>query len=127
MFGMSDSPLSVKLAQFTGTECWYKHWSQRLLYTDGIDFLQREAKCYWLVDAIASHQSPALDRACDGFQLWILRRDGKDGAILTCQADSDKPALVKQEIEFTDFPADEIHLYVEGVGARKTVLLPSEH
>lgn len=128
MFGLfGDSPLAMKLGHFTGTQCWHQHWLNRFLVTDGIMFLQNEAECGWLVDAIASHQTPALDRTCDGFQLWILRKVGPRCAVLTCQADSNQPALVKQEIEFTDFPLETVHIYVEGTGARKTILLPSEH
>jgi hypothetical protein len=37
--------------------------------------------------------------------------------------DSDEPDLVRQEIEFTDFPMSSVEVWVEG----GVTLLPSEH
>jgi hypothetical protein len=106
----------------TGTEDYHLHNFRRLVYTDGIKQLCEEGGnqgAYWIVDAIASHQSDTLDRKSGGFQVWILKKKG-DGATLTCQADTGTPFLVKQEIEYTDFfkhiPETEIKIYVEGTG-----------
>ena len=109
----------LDLNQFTGSEFIYKHWSGRLQYTDGIRYLAGEAKAYWLIDAIASYQDGKLP---DDFQLWELIVQN-DKAVLTCRADSNLPALVTQNIEFTDFPLQSIKLYVES----GVLLLPSEH
>ncbi|AFZ01593.1 DUF6876 family protein [Calothrix sp. PCC 6303] len=45
----------AQLNQFTGSTTLYKHWLG-LKYTDGIKYLADEASCYWLLDAIFSHQ-----------------------------------------------------------------------
>ena len=95
---------------FYGTSQWYRHIFGRLIYTDGIHFLTENGAA-WLVDAIASYQGAKLDKQTEGFQLWKLKvTDGS--AILTCQADSNTPNLVRQKIPYTDFPLAEITLYV---------------
>lgn len=111
-----------ELSQFCGTENWTR-WSPlfpSFTLTDGAKYLANKAEAYWLMDAIASHQTNSKVRK-EGFQLWVLKVANGKG-VLTCQADSDKPALVKQEI-FTDFPLNEIKLYfIDGV-----IMLPSEY
>jgi len=118
------------LTHFYGTTAYYKHWTPHLVFTDGVRYLA-ENGAMWLVDAIASYQ-PQLsgNQRLQEFQLWNLKLDGNGGAVLTCQEDSNQPNIVKQEIEYTDFPFA-IKLYVEpGSFAGKPVrvlLLPSEH
>jgi hypothetical protein len=115
------------LKQFYGTEQWYRHWTRRLIYTDGIQFLVEHGAA-WLVDAIASHQThPALQKGLlHDYQLWELQVNlGNRTAVLTCRADTDAKPVIEQKIEFTDFPLDHITLYVER-GEELTLLLPSE-
>jgi hypothetical protein len=138
---MTPAELEAGLRQFTGTEQWYRHWTGRILYTDGVKYLADNAEAYWLVDAIASHQLDPKVRG-EGFQVWILRTFG-DGlgsrrAVLTCYSDYDesgmtayqnyeKYGLVEQRIEFTDFPLAKMRLWVEGGPEQPVILLPSEH
>lgn len=123
------------LSQFTGSETFTRHWSRRLIFTEGVKFLAENAAsgsgAYWLIDAIASHQieikTLANKRDRDDlrdFQVWELKLNGKGGATLTCRADSDRKPAVTQEIEFTDFEFD-IKLWVER-GEEMTLMLPSE-
>ena len=128
--------LEDNLAQFSGSEQWYKHFSGRLIYTDGIDYLAREAGAFWLIDAIASHQ-PQISRIASkqqrtdilDFQIWVLRKTPQlrwpKAAKLTMHADLPGEAIVTQIIEFTDFPLDEITLYLEA-GEYPTLMLPGE-
>lgn len=51
----------------------------------------------------------------------------RHSAVLECRADSDRPALVRQEIEYSDFQLDELTLFVEGVAGDRCLLLTSEH
>ena len=110
------------LAQYYGTMQHYQH-PFGLKFTDGVHYLLTNG-AGWLVDAVASYQGePCLDtESLHEFQLWNLKLDGKGGAVLTCQEDSNTPNVVEQKIEYTDFPFD-IKLYVEG----GVLLLPSEH
>jgi hypothetical protein len=42
------------LAQFTGSENWYRHGINRnVLYTDGVQHVAERGGAYWLLDEIA--------------------------------------------------------------------------
>ncbi len=107
------------LAQCNGFEQHYKHWLGRATYSAGVRFVAEAAGAYWLVDAIMSHQSPRLVAACQGLQFWTLSRNKTgSGAKLVCTdggiGGSEPRVLVRQRIEFTDFPLSRIEFYVEG-------------
>ena len=103
------------LEQFTGTEQYYKHWLG-INYTDGVKYLADRAGAYWLIDLIVSY------RRKEPFQIWRLEKKDK-GWLATMQEDSDQPVLVRQEIEYSDFPLDKIELWlIDGV-----LLLKSEY
>ena len=115
------------LANFYGTAHYHRHWTGKLLMTDGVHYLV-ENGASWLVDAIASYQgTEALNtRQLQEFQLWELGvSEGK--AVLTCRVDTGMPPAVYQEIEFTDFPLPYLKLYVEPSEHGPVLLLPSEH
>jgi hypothetical protein len=126
----TSEELKTALSQFHGTENYYTHSVlKNLVFTDGVKFLADEASAYWLIDAIASHQcnqqikqSPDLQ----DFQLWKLEVDGNKG-VLFCYPDSDQPYVVRQEIEFTDFPLNEISFYLQKGSDCKVLMLPSEY
>ena len=115
--------LEADLAQFYGTDNWWRHWTRRITYTDGVKFLAEKAGAYWLIDLVASYQTARLRR--DEFQIWTLKVDRQrtPPAIATCQSDTDKPLLVRQEIDHTDFPLPSIKLWLVS-GA---LMLPSEY
>lgn len=121
---MNANQLQKSLNGFTGTEQYFRHWSG-LLYTDGVKFLAETAQAYWLIDAIASWQKKAIkDKMLRDFQFWSLQtKQGSElkGANLICFRDTDDEAF-RQKIEYTDFPMDEIKLYVEN----GVLMLPSE-
>jgi hypothetical protein len=121
---LETSVLLAHLAHCTGTETYYRHWTQRLVYTDGIKTLADGADAHWLIDAIASHQ-PFLQQqhpqTCN-YQTWTLTVYPARMASLTCTL-NDAPQALRQEILFTDFPLPDIKLYCfDGV-----LLLPSEN
>ena len=109
------------LAQFTGTENYYKYHGG-LVLTDGIKYLADQAGAYWLLDIVASYQRKL---AGVGFQLWRIETCGlgNKSAVVTCREDSDQPDIVKQEIEYTDFPLDSFEFYV----IDNVILLKSEY
>lgn len=111
------------LRAFCGSESLFRHCSGHLLYTEGVQYLAKHGKAYWLIDAIASHQSDVSRRGdLKYFQLWELDKKGQS-AILTCRADTGVEPEVTQEIEYTDFPLPYIKLYVCG----NIVMLPNEY
>ena len=122
----SDPLNASDLAQFTGSDTVYRHWTERLVYTEGVQYLADKGGAYWLIDAVASYQpdkritsSPELV----DFQLWELVVCEDKSAALTVRADSDRPAAITQQIPFTDFPLERVKLYV----CNGTLLLPSEY
>lgn len=117
---MDAAELRRKLSLFSGTDNWHRHLSG-LLFTDGVKFLADEAGAYWLLDLIGSYQKRCRrDPMLRDFQIWELKKTGNTARI-GCLRDVNQPVLA-QDIPFTDFPLDEITLYVEN----ETILLPSE-
>jgi len=124
-----------------GTEGYVLHGLMKNLFlTSGVCWLRERANCFWLIDAIASHQPEVKkDPMLREFQLWELKKDpegeGEHSAILICSRDTDDP-VITQKIPYTDFPLDDegFNFYAEpgvaGVNGKETVLpvlmLPSE-
>lgn len=132
---MNAETLLQNLQHFCGTEQYYKHFLG-IRYTDGVKYLAENAQCYWLIDAIASHQ-PIVNRIqrLREFQLWFLhvgnnhefiKPASNHCAVLTCWEDSpqaETKPVVRQDILFTDFPLAEIKLYVQ----ETVLMLPDEN
>ena len=124
--------LATDLAHFTGTDTYTNinyPWLRgaKFLLTDGSQYLAEQAKAFWLMDAIASHQINK-NVAAEPFQVWTLTVNEKHQAVLTC-SDGSKTELVRQEIPWTDFPLESITLYAaqdEYLGGR-VVMLTSEY
>lgn len=110
------------LAQFTGSEQWYRHGLARnVLYTEGAQYVAEQGGAYWLIDEIAFSQAePAV--AGEEFQVWRLAVNADQTATLTCDDGNDRVVFTKQ-IEYTDFPLPEIRFYF----IDNTLLLPSEY
>jgi len=111
--------IEASLSHFHGSETFYRHWTGRLTYTEGIKHLADAAECYWLIDAI-----------------WYLLLEGQDavpwipvegeGAVLTCWRDTpeeDSLPPIRQNIEFSDFALPQIKLYV----SMGVLMLPAEY
>ncbi|MGV2831989.1 DUF6876 family protein [Myxosarcina sp. GI1(2024)] len=112
------------LDQFTGTTKYYKHWLG-LLYTDGVQYVAKQGKAYWLIDAIAGWQlDPKIKRdpMLRQIQFWKLKVNDNNSAMLICERDAGNVA-VTQEIERTNFPLPEIEFYL----TQKVLMLPSEY
>ena len=115
--------MSLDISQFSGGDDRYEHVTKRLIYTEGVKYVADEAGAYWLIDAIASYQTRELDERTRGFQCWTLAVNRKEStAVLVCD-DGDGNVAVTQAIEYTDFPDEEIKMYV----ANGTLMLPSEY
>jgi hypothetical protein len=117
------------LAHFNGTEQWFRHsLMQNVLYTEGAQYIAEQAEAYWLIDKITAMQlEPAIND--EPFQTWKLTvRDGTADLVCTDGGkEGRRPVIIHTEhITFTDFPLDEIELWVEK-GEHTVILLPSEH
>jgi hypothetical protein len=121
---MNSEELKVHLQQFNGTENYYEHrtlGSNKILLTDGCQFLREIAKCYWLFDVIASYQRK-LKR--EEFQTWTLKKMKKSIGWKITATDGNDKRVVTQTILYSDFTMQEgITLFlIDGV-----VMLPSEY
>jgi hypothetical protein len=111
------------LDQFTGSENWYRHCINRnISFTDGAKFLADQAGAYWLLDEIAIIQPYDIRVAAEEFQVWKLAVRPDHTARLTCD-DGNGHIVFTKELEFTDFPLDEVMLYF----ANNVIHLPSEY
>jgi hypothetical protein len=127
---------AMDLAHFTGSEQFYRHpIFRKVVYTEGVQYLAEKAGAYWLVDAIASHLAlmggerpgQSLAEASDGMLFWKLEKRPDSSCTLSARKDCGLPALVEQEIEYTDFPLDFVEIWTGFDGSYWTLYLPSEH
>jgi hypothetical protein len=110
------------LAQFTGSEQWFRHALVRsVLFTDGAKHVADAGGAYWLLDEIALAQRYKKRVAAEEFQNWTLKVKDDNTARLTCD-DGNGNIVFSKRIPFTDFPLPEISLYF----CNSTILLPSE-
>jgi hypothetical protein len=93
-----------------------------VLFTDGAKYVADEGGAYWLLDEIAIIQPYDKSVAAEKFQVWKLVVRPDRTATLTCEGGNGNIVFTK-EIEYTDFPADEITLWF----ANNVIYLPSEH
>ena len=112
----------AELAQFTGSENWYRHAiNRKVLFTDGAKYVADQAGAYWLLDEIAIGQlEPCI--AAEHFQVWRLAVNADQTGALTCD-DGNGRVVFSKELEYTDFPADGITLWFTNY----TILLPQEY
>jgi hypothetical protein len=119
---MKPTLTAADLRQFTGTGQWFRHGLMRkIVYTEGVQYVADNAGAYWLIDKVATLQLEPKVRAED-WQSWKLTVDDKQAAMLTCD-DGNGNIVYSERIDWTDFPLDQIELWVEG----NVILLPSEH
>jgi len=120
----TESLTKEDLAQFTGSENWYRHGLVRdVLFTDGVKHVADAGGAYWLIDEIALAQRYEKRVAAEEFQHWKLAVDlDKHKGVLTCD-DGNGNIVFSKRIPFTDFPLSEITLYY----VNNTILLPSEY
>lgn len=112
------------LNQFTGGETYHVNPIGKMRYTEGVQYLAENGDCYWLIDAIASYQPKLMKiETFQYMQFWELKVNADKSCVLTCREDSGIEPVVRQEIEYTDFPLAEIKLWVE----QGVLILPSEH
>ena len=110
--------MELNLENFTGTEHYYKHWLGKV-YTDGVKYIADQCGAHWLLDAVFSYKRN------EPLQVWNLKVNQLDNsALLAMVEDKGEPALIRQEIPYTDFPLEEIELWLlDGT----TLILPSEY
>ena len=123
---MTEIAIREELKMFHGTSEYHKHLfpgKSPIILTDGCKYIRDVCKAYWLFDAILSYQCEQILRNVK-FQVWELKRLKVDMSWqLTCREDTDKKPLIRQSIEFSDFPLDYVKIWL----IDKIALLPSEY
>lgn len=122
---------SIDLAHFTGTTAYHKlTMHPRVLFTDGLAYLAREAKCYWLMDVVMSHLATSKKIALEPFVSFSITV-AQDKSALCIFTDGNDLKLAKQKIESTDLPFDKLSFFCQkekqAEGSRWIVMLPSEY
>ena len=112
------------LQSFRGTSKYHEHASigyNRILLTDGCNFVRERFEAYWLFDLILSYQS-FVKFQNNTFQVWRLEKQ-KGGAWLISCTDGNDMVLLVQELEYSDFPIDDFKIWVvDGIA-----MLPTEY
>ena len=123
---MNAQQIQADLAYFKGTTIYYKHifpGKSPIIITEGCNYVREKCHAYWLFDAILSYQDDKRLKDV-GFQIWELKLQEKDLTwLLTCREDKGKPAIIKQEIPYSDFPLQKITIWV----IDNVALLPTEY
>lgn len=111
------------LSQFTGSTNFYRHGLVReVLYTEGVEYVAETAGAYWLLDEIALAQRHVIPVKAEDFQVWDLKVNADESAMLIC-GDGNGRDLYAKRIKFTDFPEPGIRFYY----ANWVIHLPSEY
>lgn len=123
---LTPAEIASRLSQFIGTENYYRHWTGALVYTDGVKAMAELCGAFWLIDAIASWQpSCRRDEMLREMQFWTLKRLGDGTWELQVERDEGDVAF-SQPIEFSDFPMNEMKLWVQA-GSPMVLMLSSEY
>jgi len=123
---METRTIERELKEFHGTTEYHKHLfpgKSPILLTDGCKYIRDVCKAYWLFDAILSYQCEKILKDVP-FQIWELKQLRLDLTWqLTCREDTGKKPLIRQSIQYSDFPLEYIKIWV----IDKVALLPSEY
>ena len=125
---MDANTLRDQLAQFTGSTTFTRHrLLPRMILTEGVRWLADTAGAHWCTDVIASYQhEPHVSG--EHFQAWRLEVDVSTRAavVMMTNGNTDVP-WVQQQIDYTDFPLDDITLWLIAQGDYLILMLPSEY
>ena len=119
---ITKNQLLADLKHFSGSEEFYFNpLFRKFRYTEGVKFLAENANCYWLLDYIFSNQYD-LYLAFEPFQTWKIQVTENHKAVITVE-DGNHKNLKSYNLDFTDFPLDEITLWL----IDNVLLLPNEY
>ena len=119
---MDFEELKANLAQFTGTERYYRI-NRKCVLTDGAKYLAEAAGAYWLMDAAAIY---LMELGTDDWFVLVRLVVNNDNALLTLE-DGNGGIRAKQEIPYTDFPLPEQIIYACWDTEQWVLMLPSEY
>lgn len=120
---ITPAELDAIFTQFTGTT-QYNRINPHVVLTDGAKYLADNAGCYWLMDLIASY---VTQRSYDSQDFVVIKMVVSDKSAVVTLDDGNGNVLATQQIEYTDFPLEQIRLYACRSEQFWVVMLPSEY
>ena len=123
--GRLDSDgLKAELANYSGTEHWYRHMLVRdMLYTDGVQCFAENGGgqgAYWFIDIVATEYWPLLKK--QPFMAIVLSVSENSTAVITVN-DGNGRVIHTRQIDYTDMqPGDWKFFFTDNV-----LLLPGEY
>lgn len=125
---MPRSELETSLSKFIKTENKIEY-SQVFKYaqlSDGAYYLAEQARAFWLMDLISSHQILGKIRNHQ-IQEWKLKRENISSFHLTCENVQTGQTLASLRTWHKDFPLDQIVLYSVWEDQNFVIMLRSEY
>ena len=131
---MNATEIKNQLAQCTGTTKYHRinPFYRKTVLSDGVATMADICKADWLASDICMYATELAKKHEDAryFQTWELTV--KDGKGVLVGGDGNGKVYESHEYSYTDFPLDEITLwvepsYMESEGHLLVVLLPNEH
>lgn len=127
---MQDHFNLSELNQFRGSSCTFQHWgNNRLIYTEGIQYLANKLNCYWLIEEIAYVILPRLLQYHRDYFYCIKIGVNKDSSAIIQTDDGNGNIHFNHNIIWTDFPIfrKEVKFYLCDGGDHYCLMLPSEY
>lgn len=116
-----STDLKSDLAQFTGTEVWYRHSiNRRVMYSEGVKYFADKAGCYWLLDILATQ--PEILKQAEEFASIRLQVADDMSANLSV-TDGNDTTVYTRRIGFTDCPEGDWEFFF----INNVIMLPSEY
>lgn len=115
--------LRADLANFYGTEKWYRHALVRsMLYTDGVQYFAENAGdgAYWFLDIVATEIYP-LKGTNPFMTVKLLSKDNKP--TIVAEDGNKNVVFTRDDIEYTDCPEGVWEFFLTD----NVLLLPSEY
>ena len=118
---MPSTYLKSELAQFTGTEEWYRHSINRsVTYTEGVQYFAEKAGCYWLLDILAT-QPEILKQAEEFANIKFTAHEDLTGNLRV--SDGNGNEVYHKKIGYTDCPTGTWEFFFYN----NVIMLPSEY
>lgn len=127
---MQNSFEMSELGQFTGSGQVFKYWcSQKIVYTEGVQYLAKNAGCYWLLDEIALLILPRLLKYHKDVFYYIQLLVNDDCSAVITVEDGNENVHFKHKIGWTDFPVigEPVKFFLCCSGDHYCLMLPSEY
>ena len=117
--------LAADLAQYSGTEQWYRSINPIVTYTDGVKYFADTAGAHWLIDILSTELvNPCLKEGFLSIKVVVTNRRAR----LTA-GDGNGNTLWRRKISYTDCPSGTWKFFMAPGGAEGSLvlMLPSEY